>query len=86
MTNALILNDILIDGANGFTSQIDVLLIANTGLYVLEVKTYIAAKIYGDGTQNHWSYYLHRKKRRRNRSYTASLFGDIKLYGVNYLT
>ena len=53
----LVLHDILIDGHNGHTSQIDLLLIGEKGIYVLEVKMYPDAKIYGDGVKNQWYYY-----------------------------
>ena len=38
MTNALILHDVLIDGADGLASQIDLLMIGVKGIYVVEEK------------------------------------------------
>ena len=49
MYEAWILHDILIDGAEDLTSQIDLLIIGKTGIYVVEVKMYAEAKVYGDG-------------------------------------
>lgn len=53
----LVLHDILIEGAKNQTSQIDMLLIGTKGIYVVEVKMYEGAKIYGDGKKNTWYYY-----------------------------
>lgn len=61
-TDMLVLNDILIDGYEDFMSQIDLLLISNKGIYVVEVKNYPEAKIYGNGLKRTWYYYLNRKK------------------------
>ena len=57
MPGALVLHDILIDGADGFTSQIDLLAIGSRGVYVIEVKMYTDAKIYGDTRKTNWHYY-----------------------------
>ena len=48
LPGALVLHDVLIDGADGYTSKIDLVLVGNKGVYVVEVKTYPDAKIYGD--------------------------------------
>ncbi len=61
-TDALILHDILIDGSNDLTSQIDLLMIEKTGIYVVEVKMFDDAVIYGDGKKNTWFYYRNSKK------------------------
>ena len=58
----LVLHDILIDGADHYTSQIDMLLIGNKGIYVVEVKTFSDAKIYGDTRNAKWNYYKGGKK------------------------
>ena len=58
MTDMLILHDVLIDGAEGLTSQIDLVMIGNKGIYVVEVKMYSKARIYGDGKKSKWYYYL----------------------------
>lgn len=61
-TDTLVMHDILIKGADDMTSQIDLLIIARTGIYVVEVKSYDNAKIYGNGKRNTWYYYLGGKK------------------------
>lgn len=93
-TDALILHDILIDGADGFTSQIDLLLIGTTGIYVVEVKMYTDAKIYGDGKKSKWYYYLGGKKYdiysplKQNKKHMEYLkeflkpFGDVPCFSV----
>ncbi len=53
----LVLYDVLIDADNEHTSQIDLLLIGEKGIYVLEVKMYPNARIYGDGKKKRWYYY-----------------------------
>lgn len=60
--DGLVLHDILIDGANGFTSQIDLIIVGNKGIFVTEVKNYSDAKIYGDAKSSKWYYYKHSKK------------------------
>ena len=59
---ALVLHDVLIDGAEQHTSQIDLLIIGNKGIYVVEVKTFADAKIYGDAGKSKWYYYNHGAK------------------------
>lgn len=94
MPNALVLNDVLIDGAEGYTSQIDLLLIGNKGIYVVEVKSYADAKIYGDAGRSTWYYYNHGKKYEiyspiaQNKKHVEYLkrflekFGDIPCFSV----
>jgi hypothetical protein len=94
MTDTLVLHDVLIDGAEGYTSQIDLLLIGNKGIYVVEVKTYSDAKIYGDGKKTQWSYYKHGKKYeiysplKQNQNHIKylkkflSAFGDVPCFSV----
>lgn len=60
--DALVLHDVLIDGADQKTSQIDLLIIGNKGIYIIEVKTFSNAKIYGDAQKSKWYYYSHGKK------------------------
>ena len=62
VTDALVIHDVLIDGAEGYTSQIDLLMIGGKGIYVVEVKMFTDAKIYGDGNKSKWYYYSHGKK------------------------
>lgn len=59
---ALVLHDVLIDGADGYTSQLDLVLVGNKGVFVVEVKSFPDAKIYGDAKKTKWSYYSHGKK------------------------
>ena len=62
MMDTLVLHDVLIDGADGYTSQIDLILIGNKGIYIVEVKNFDDAKIYGDTQKSKWSDYKHGKK------------------------
>ena len=62
-TDALVLHDILIDGDENGTSQIDLIMIGVKGIYVVEVKSFAEnAVIYGDGKKSKWYYYLGGKK------------------------
>ena len=56
-TNMLVLHDVLIDGAAGRTSQIDLILIDPKGVYVVEVKSFEGAVIYGDCAKHDWYCY-----------------------------
>ncbi len=94
MTDAFVLHDVLIDGADGMTSQIDLLLIGRTGIYVVEVKMYTNARIYGDGKKSTWYYYLGGKKYeiyspiKQNKKHIKYLkeflkdFGDVPCFSV----
>lgn len=62
LPGALVLHDILIDGAEGGTAQIDLVLVGNRGIYVVEVKNFSDAVIYGDTRKNQWHYYSHGRK------------------------
>lgn len=62
MTDALVLHDILITGSEGYTSQIDLIIIGVRGIYTVEVKNFQGAKIYGDGNKSKWYYYRGGKK------------------------
>ena len=93
-TDTLVLNDILINGSNGKTSQIDLLMIGAKGIFVAEVKTFVDAKVYGDGLRNNWYYYKGRQKHeiyspiKQNRAHIEylreflSAFGHIPLFSV----
>ena len=61
-TDSLVLHDILIEGKDGYTSQIDMILIDSRGLFVVEAKMYPDANIYGDGNKSKWYYYNHGQK------------------------
>lgn len=90
----LVLHDILIDGYGENTSQTDLLLIGEKGIYVLEVKTYTEAKIYGDGKKSQWYYYKGGHKYdiyspiKQNKNHIKHLkdllkdFGDIPCFSV----
>ena len=93
-TDALVMHDVLIDGNNGYTSQIDVIMIGSKGVYVVEVKTFEGAKIYGNGKNSNWYYYRggHKceiyspiKQNQKHIEYLKKLladFGDIPFYSV----
>lgn len=61
-TDTLVLHDVLIDADDGMTTQIDLLLFGHRGIYVVEVKNYENAMIYGDGKKSKWYYYRGGKK------------------------
>jgi len=95
ITNALVLRDVLIDGKEGETSQIDIILVYPKGIFVVEVKTYANnAMIYGDGERSNWYYYLGGKKieiyspLKQNAKHIEYLkvflkdFGDIPYFNV----
>lgn len=91
---ALVLHDVLIDGADGYTSQIDLILVGNRGVYVVEVKSFPDAKIYGDTKKPTWYYYSHGKKYeiysplKQNKKHVSYLkaflkhFGDVPVFSV----
>ena len=93
-TDTLVLHDILIKGDEDMSSQIDLLIIARTGIYVVEVKRYDNAKIYGNGKRNTWYYYLGGKKYdiysplKQNKKHIENLknfltdFGNIPYFSV----
>ena len=94
MTDALVLHDILIDGADGKYSQIGLLMIGSKGIYVVEVKMYPEARIYGDGKNSKWYYYLGTKRfeiyspLKQNQKHIQYLkkfladFGDVPCFSV----
>ena len=93
-TDALVMHDVLIDGNDGYTSQIDVVMIGSKGVYVVEVKTFEGAKIYGNGKNSKWYYYRGGHKYeiyspiRQNQKHIEYLkkhladFSDIPFYSV----
>lgn len=90
----LVLHDVLIDGKDGNTSQIDLLLIGVNGIYVVEVKMYVDARIYGDCKKDQWFYYKGRSKYSiyspylQNKNHIKFLknflkdFGDVPCFSV----
>lgn len=81
MTDTLVLHDVLIDGADGRYSQIDLLMIGSKGIYVVEVKMYPEARIYGDGKNSKLYYYLGGK---RYEIYSPLKQKDPFFYARNY--
>ena len=93
-TDALVLHDVIIDGADGHTSQIDFVLIDKKGIFVVEVKLFTDAKVYGDWNKSTWYYYLNGKKyeiyspKKQNAKHVEYLkklladFGDIPYFSV----
>ncbi len=91
---ALVLHDVLIDGADGYTSQIDLVLVGNRGVYVVEVKSFPDAKIYGDTKKSKWYYYSYGRKYeiysplRQNKKHVEYLktflkdFGDVPVFSI----
>lgn len=91
---ALVLHDVLIDGADGYTSQIDLVLVGNRGIYVVEVKSFPDAKIYGDSKKSKWYYYSHGRKYEiysplmQNKKHVEYLktflndFGDVPVFSI----
>lgn len=94
LTNGLVLHDILINGNEGYTSQIDLIVIGSKGIYVFEVKSFGNARIYGDRKNSKWYYYKHGSKYeiynpiKQNQKHIQYLktflkdFGDIPFYSV----
>lgn len=92
--DGLVLRDVLIDGANGFTSQIDLIIVGNKGIYVIEVKNYADAKIYGNAQSSKWNYYKYGKKyeiysplfqNKKHIEYIKSFlldFGEVPCYSI----
>lgn len=94
LTDALILHDVLVDTKDGYTSQIDLIMIGSKGIFVVEVKLYENARIYGNGKNSTWYYYIGGKKYeiyspiKQNKKHIEHLknflkdFGDIPFYSV----
>ena len=94
LPGALVLHDVLIDGNDGFTSQIDLVLVGNKGVHVVEMKMFDDAKIYGDTQKTKCNYYKHGRKyeiysplkqNQKHIKYLKSFlrdFGDIPLFSI----
>ncbi|MBE6767292.1 MAG: hypothetical protein E7549_00090 [Ruminococcaceae bacterium] len=94
MTDTLVLHDVLIDGDDGKTSQIDLVLVGIRGLYVVEVKMFSDANIYGDAKKSQWYYYAGKKRYniynplKQNEKHILYLkeflkeFGDIPCFSI----
>ena len=92
--DGLVIHDVLIDGEDGYTSQLDLVLIGRTGVYVVEVKFFEDARIYGDGEKSKWHYYRGGKKfeiyspLKQNKKHITYLkeflkdFGDVPCFSV----
>lgn len=93
-TDGLVLHDVLIDGTGEYTSQIDLIMIGTKGIYVVEVKLYEGARIYGNGKNSKWYYYRGGKKfdiyspLKQNKKHIEYLkeflkeFGEIPFFSV----
>ena len=92
---SFLIHDVLINTENGNTSQIDLVVINDFGVFVIEVKNYNSnSKIYGDGTKREWYYYLGGKKynfynplmqNKKHIEYLKKIcanFSDIPFYSV----
>lgn len=91
---ALVINDVLVDGDDGYTSQIDMIIVGGKGIYVIEIKMYTDAKIYGDMKRSKWSYYNHGNKyeiyspvsqNKKHVEYVKKFlrdFGDIPVFSI----
>lgn len=92
--DGLVIHDVLIDGEDGYTSQIDLVIVGLTGVYVVEVKFFEDARIYGDGKKSKWYYYRGGKKYdiysplKQNKKHIEYLkeflkdFGDVPCFSV----
>ena len=84
----------MIDGAEGYTSQMDLVIVGNKGVYVVEVKMYNDAKVYGDVKKSKWYYYNHGKKYeiysplKQNQNHVKYMrsflkpFGEIPIFSI----
>lgn len=91
---ALVLHDVLIKTSEEHTSQIDLIIIGDRGIFVGEVKLYQDAKIYGDVKKSQWNYYKNGRKyeiyspikqNARHIEYLKALlshFGEIPYFSV----
>lgn len=92
--DGLVIHDVLIDGEDGYTSQLDLVIVGLKGVYVVEVKFFENARIYGDGKKSKWYYYRGGKKfeiyspLKQNEKHIAYLkeflkdFGDVPCFSV----
>lgn len=92
--DGLVIHDVLIDGEDGYTSQIDLVIVDLKGVYVVEVKFFEDARIYGDGKKSKWYYYRGGKKfeiyspLKQNKKHIEYLkvflkdFGDVPCFSV----
>lgn len=92
--DGLVIHDVLIDGEDGYTSQLDLVIVGLKGVYVVEVKFYEEARIYGDGNKSKWYYYRGGKKFdiyspfKQNKKHIEYLkeflkeFGDVPFFSI----
>lgn len=92
--DGLIIHDVLIDSKDGYTSQIDLVIVGLKGVYVVEVKFFEDARVYGDGKKTKWYYYKGGAKYdiysplKQNKKHIEYLkeflkgFGDISFYSI----
>lgn len=93
-TDALVLRDVLIECGDNSTTQIDLILIDSTGLYVVEIKNFSGGTVYGDGTKKTWYYYkngsrydlysplMQNRNHIRHLKRFLSRFGDVPCFSI----
>ena len=57
----IVLNDILIKSSNGYTSQIDELVLSEYGIFVIETKNY-KGWIFGNEKSENWTQVIYKEK------------------------
>ena len=57
----IVLNDILIKSSNGYTSQIDELVLSEYGIFVIEIKNY-KGWIFGNERSENWTQVIYKEK------------------------
>lgn len=94
VSDGLVLHDVLIDGNQEHKSQIDLVVVGKKGVYVVEVKTFSEAKIYGDYSRSKWYYYSYGRKYdiyspiRQNQKHIEYMkaflkdFGEISFFSI----
>ncbi len=78
-----IINDLILKGENGKTSQIDHILINENGVFVIETKNY-SGRIYGNESQLQWTQVLNYGKI-KNRIYNPIKQNDTHIYRLREL-
>lgn len=94
ISDGYVIHDVLINGTDEYTSQIDLVIIGVKGIYVCEIKMFNDAKVYGDTGKSQWSYYSHGHKYeiyspvKQNIKHIEYLkdflkdFGDLPFYSI----
>ena len=79
-----VINNLIIKGSDGKTSQIDHILINKNGIFVIETKNY-SGKIFGDETQYKWTQTLNYGKV-KNRFYNPVMQNDTHIRRIKEVT